>query len=152
MINPNNTRMVPGWKFAPVPICFGGDLRAIAFCCHPGYPLTFSFKCGLPKALEELGITKEEYIELKDKFSKEHDWDSELTCFKSLSYCCMRRGGCVGGRDLALSSKYKDEEAYEKYFALKRKLCVEILKKARNKEKVKELLEYELSRPEPLVE
>jgi len=58
----------------------------------------------------------------------------------------------MGGRDIALSTKYEDEKAYEKYFALKRKLCVEILKMARNKEKVKELLEYELSRPEPLVE
>ena len=53
---------------------------------------------------------------------------------------------------IVLPKKYKDEDAYEKYFALKRKLCVEILKIARNKEKVKELLEYELSRPEPLVE
>ncbi len=152
MINLNNTRMVPGWKFAPVPICFGGDLRAISFCCHPGYSLTFSFKCSLPKALEELGITKEEYISVKNKFSEEHNWKYDLVCFKSLSYCCMRRSGCMGGRDDALARIYNDQDGYEKYFALKRKLCVEILKMARNKEKVKELLEYELSRPEPLIE
>ena len=46
-----------------------------------------------------------EFIKIKDEFSKQNKWDSEFVCFRSLSYCCMRRNGC-SRRDIALLERY----------------------------------------------
>lgn len=123
-------REVPGWSDAPVPICHGGDLRALTFCCHPDYPLTFSAICLREKALREAGLTPSRYVEIKDWFSKRVGWDSPDVCFGSLSYCCMRRRGCPGERDRVLRRLYGEpfERALEEYFLRKRILAVHLLR------------------------
>ncbi|MFX0134855.1 MAG: hypothetical protein ACFFDN_14535 [Candidatus Hodarchaeota archaeon] len=145
MFDPNLIRKLKGWQNAPVPICFGGDIRALTWCCHPAYALTFSTHCMRKKALDKIGMSEVEYIKIKDEFSKEFDLDDDRVCFKSLSYCCMRRGGCPGERDNVLREKFgKDkpwEETLGKYFRIKRLLAKRILEKAKNKELVKPYLE-----------
>ncbi len=139
-------RDLPGWeKDAPVPVCYGGDYRGLTFCCKPGYSLTFGFKCMRDTTLKELGLTPEKFIKIKEDFSKENDWDSDVVCFGSISYCCMRSGGCPR-RDIALSVRYpnKSQEEFMKiYFAKKKELSKIILEQIQDpegKKKVKELL------------
>ena len=138
-------RNLPGWKNAPVPACFGGDIRALTWCCHPGYALTFSFHCKRKENLDKIGMTEEEFVKIKDEFSKEFDLDDPRVCFKSLSYCCMRRGGCPGERDNVLMEKFGKgkswDEVLKKYFSIKKILAIRILEKAKNKELVKPYLE-----------
>ena len=79
--------------------------------------------------MKEIGLTPEEFIKIKEEFSKENNWDSEIVCFGSLSYCCMRRNGC-SRRDLALVERYPEktlEEIMEIYFKKKRELSKRIL-------------------------
>ena len=65
-IDPDKLRDLPGWeKIAPIPLCMGGDYRALTFCCKPGYFLTFAFKCRRDKKLSELGVSPEEFIILR---------------------------------------------------------------------------------------
>jgi len=141
------TRDVPGWDYAPVPICHGGDYRALTFCCHPGYPLTFSDACSREEALDEIGLSESRYVEVKEWFSDVVGWRSELVCFGSLSYCCMRRRGCPGGRDYALVRLYGRpfERALEEYFLRKRVLAVHLLREASRPELVEGLIELEVS-------
>ncbi len=143
IINLKYLRDVPGWKNAPVPLCMGGDYRALTFCCKPGYQLTFAGKCRRDQVLYEIGITSDEFIKIKDDFSKIQNWDHPSPCFGSLSYCCMRRNGCYR-RDLALAECYPSlttEEIMEEYFKQKRNLAKKILSCARNKEKAAPFLE-----------
>ncbi|MHA1321757.1 MAG: hypothetical protein ACTSRL_03085 [Candidatus Helarchaeota archaeon] len=148
MIDETKTRNLPGWKYAPIPICLGGDIRGLAFCCHPGYSLTHSAICRRLETLKKIGLSEKEYIALKDAFSKEYDWDDPRLCFKSLSYCCMRRNGCPNTRDYVLYEKYGGnsvpwEKIQEEYFSRKRLLCIKILKAAKNRELTKPYLEFE---------
>jgi predicted metal-binding transcription factor (methanogenesis marker protein 9) len=148
MVEINKTRNLPGWKFAPVPICMGGDFRALAFCCHPHYDLTHSSVCQRKLTLNKIGLSEREYIQIKNDFSKRHKWDNPQTCFKSLSYCCMRRDGCPNTRDFVLYELYGDETTpweviQREYFSRKRLLGIELLKGAKNKVLVKQLLEFE---------
>jgi predicted metal-binding transcription factor (methanogenesis marker protein 9) len=148
MIDEKKTRNLPGWKFAPVPVCFGGDFRALAFCCHPGFSLTHSAICRRKSVLEKIGLSEEEYIEIKDAFSKRNNWDAPSVCFGSLSYCCMRRNGCPNTRDYVLYELYGEKDTpweviQEEYFSRKRLLCIELLKKARNKDLVNPFLAFE---------
>ncbi|MBD3195946.1 MAG: hypothetical protein GF317_12870 [Candidatus Lokiarchaeota archaeon] len=140
-------RDIPGWeKNAPVPICMGGDYRALTFCCKPGYSLTFGFKCRRDSTLAELGLSQEDFVRIKEDFSIENNWDSDIVCFGSISYCCMRRGGC-SRRDLALEKKYpelSEEERMKLYFTKKRNLSKRILLEVKNpelKEKITQLLD-----------
>ena len=140
-------RDLPGWENdAPVPICMGGDYRALTFCCKPGYSLTFGFKCKRDLTLKEIGMTPQEFVEIKEKFSQELGWDSDIVCFGSISYCCMRSGGCPR-RDVALAKKYPEmskEEFMEFYFSKKKELAQILLKSVEDpegKEKIKPLLE-----------
>ena len=123
-------RDLSGWeKNAPIPICMGGDYRSLTFCCKPGYSLTFGFKCKRDNILRELKLTPEEFMNIKDQFSKDNNWDSELVCFGSISYCCMRSGGCPK-RDLALTIRYPNlikEEFMKVYFQKKKELSKRIL-------------------------
>ncbi|MEM0358983.1 MAG: hypothetical protein QXG22_03095 [Candidatus Hadarchaeales archaeon] len=141
-----DTRRVPGWDNAPVPICHGGDLRALTFCCHPDYPLTFSAICLREKALKEAGLPSGKYVEIKDWFSEQVGWDSPDVCFGSLSYCCMRRRGCPGERDRVLMELYGRpfERALEEYFLRKRILAVHLLREASNQGAVGRLVEREI--------
>ncbi len=145
-IDPDKLRDIKGWeKDAPVPICIGGDFRALTFCCKPGQSLTFGYKCKRDIMLKELGLKPEEFIKIKEEFSKENDWDSEIVCFGSISYCCMRRNGCPK-RDIALVERYPNmaiEDIMELYFQKKRELSKRILECIKNPigiEKIKELL------------
>jgi predicted metal-binding transcription factor (methanogenesis marker protein 9) len=135
LLEQEKLRDLPGWELnAPVPICMGGDYRALTFCCKPGYSLTFGQKCKRDKVLKELEIKPEEFIKIKENFSKENDWDTEIVCFGSLSYCCMRRSGCPN-RDYALSLRYPDktlEEFMKIYFQKKKELSKLILKSINN--------------------
>jgi predicted metal-binding transcription factor (methanogenesis marker protein 9) len=140
---PDKLRDLPGWeKNAPVPICMGGDYRALTFCCKPGYSLTFGFKCGRDAKLKEIGLNPQEFINIKEDFSKENDWFSEIVCFGSISYCCMRAGGCPR-RDVALVERYPGipiEEIMKLYFQKKKELSKKILESVKDlcgKEKVK---------------
>jgi predicted metal-binding transcription factor (methanogenesis marker protein 9) len=145
-LDPDKLRDIPGWKDAPIHICMNADYRGLTFCCKPGYSLTFALKCKRDETLEYLGITKEEFIAIKEKFSKENNWDSDLTCFGSLVYCCMRRNGCPK-RDAALQKRYMTEERemyIEIYFEKKKELSKKILEAVKNpkaKEKVIKLLD-----------
>lgn len=136
-------RNVPGWKNAPVPVCMGGDYRALTFCCKPGYQLTFAGKCRRDQVLKEIGMDPEHFMELKEKFSQPHDWGSDSPCFGSLSYCCMRRNGCYR-RDFALAQRYPQlsrQEIMEEYFSKKRLLAELILRNAANQHLVAPFLE-----------
>lgn len=146
-IDPEKLRDLPGWeKIAPIPLCMGGDYRALTFCCKPGYSLTFAFKCKRDEKLSELGLSQEEFIKIKEEFSKENHWDSELVCFGSISYCCMRRDGC-SRRDIALSERYPNfpiDDIMKIYFAKKKELSKRILESIKNddgKKKSKLLLD-----------
>ncbi|UCC19020.1 MAG: hypothetical protein JSV62_13070 [Promethearchaeota archaeon] len=146
-IDPDKLRDVPGWQNnAPVPLCMGGDYRALTFCCKPGHSLTYVFKCRRDDHLDDLGLTDEEFIKIKEKFSKENNWDSDIVCFGSLSYCCMRRNGCPR-RDLALIERYPgltSEEIMITYFKKKKELSKRILECIRTykgKQKVKPYLD-----------
>jgi len=140
-LDPDKLRDVPGWKNAPIHICMDADYRGLTFCCKPGHSLTFGFKCTRDEALKELGISEEEFIKIKEEFSKDNDWDSDLVCFGSISYCCMRRGGCPR-RDPALEKRYPDktiEEYMKIYYEKKKQLAKKILesvKDPQNKKKV----------------
>ena len=128
-LDPEKLRDVPGWKGAPIHICMGADYRGLIFCCKPGYSLTHAFICKRDKILTEIGLTPEEFIQIKVEFSNENNWDSELVCFGSLSYCCMRRNGC-SRRDLALVERYPSksfEEIMKIYFKNKKELSKRIL-------------------------
>lgn len=148
MFDEKNTRNLPGWKFAPVPICFGGDFRALAFCCHPHFSLTHSSICRRNATLKKIDLTEEEYIQIKDAFSKQHNWDDPRVCFKSLSYCCMRRDGCPNTRDYILYELYGGNSTpwpiiQQEYFSRKRLLSIEILKSAGKKALLQPFLEFE---------
>jgi predicted metal-binding transcription factor (methanogenesis marker protein 9) len=144
-IDQDKLRDIPGWeRNAPIPICLGGDYRALTFCCKPGHSLTYVLKCRRDENLEELGLSAEDFIEIKEKFSKNNDWDSEVVCFGSLSYCCMRRGGCPH-RDLALLARYPGltpEEIMKVYFQKKKELSKMILEFIKNGEAKKKIKPY----------
>ncbi len=126
-----------------MPICMGGDYRALTFCCKPGMPLAFAAKCRRDEKLGEIGLSPEKFIEIKDQFSKTMHWDDAIPCFGSLSYCCMRASGCPR-RDAALVAKYPElaengtgeprvgPKIMEKYFAAKRQLAVLLLQESNN--------------------
>lgn len=137
-------RDLKGWKDAPVPLCMGGDYRAIAWCCKPGLPLTYGYKCKRDQTLKEIGMSSEEFIRIKEEFSEKHNWDSDFTCYGSLSYCCMRQGGCHR-RDPALLQRYPGMEFSEIlaiYYALKKDLAQLLLKNAKNHQIVQDYLEH----------
>lgn len=146
-LDKDKVRDIQGWeKNAPIPICMGGDYRALAFCCKPGFSLTFGFKCKRDEKLAELGLSGEEFIQIKENYSKKNDWDSDLVCFGSMSYCCMRRGGCPR-RDMALTLRYPNmtkEELMKTYFEKKKELSriiLESINDTEGKKKVKSYLE-----------
>jgi len=143
-LDPEKLRDLPGWKNAPIHICMDADYRGLTFCCKPGYSLTFEFKCKRDEILKELGITPNEFIKIKDDFSRENNWDSDLVCFNSLSYCCMRRGGCPR-RDPALEMRYPNkskEEIMKIYYQKKKELAKRILESISNPEIKKKVTPY----------
>ena len=144
-IDPEKIRQIPGWNNAPIHICMNADYRGLTFCCKPGHSLTFGFKCKRDLTLKELRLSPEEFIRIKEEFSKENNWDSGVVCFGSISCCCMRRGGCPR-RDIALSKRYPNmplEEIMKIYFEKKKELSkriLECIEDPEEKKKVKSLL------------
>jgi predicted metal-binding transcription factor (methanogenesis marker protein 9) len=128
-LDPDKLREIPGWKNAPIHICMDADCRGLTFCCKPGHSLTFGYKCSRDEALQDIGLSQEDFMKIKEDFSKENDWDSDVVCFGSISYCCMRKGGC-SRRDPALELRYPDktrEEYMKIYFEKKKELAKKIL-------------------------
>lgn len=89
------------------------------------------------ETLSEVGINAKEFIKIKEDFSEENEWDSDVVCFGSISYCCMRRNGC-SKRDVALLERYPEtpmEEILEIYFQKKKELSKKILENVKDKKK-----------------
>lgn len=140
-----NIRNVPGWNDCPVPVCHGGDPRALAFCCHPFYSLTFSDICRRNEMLKLVGLSNKEFVEIKDKFTEEVGWEDQRVCFNSLAYCCLRRKGCPSGRDDVLRELYGNNStgAFKEYILRKRVLAIKLLKEARNRDIVEPYIKKE---------
>ena len=90
-------------------------------------------------------MSAEEFIRIKEEFSKKHNWDSDFTCYGSLSYCCMRQGGCYR-RDPGLAIRYPNmsyPEILKEYYTLKKELAQLLLKNVKNQIAVKDFIELE---------
>jgi len=86
------------WNDAPSHVCRGGDSRALAFCCPPLKP------CPILNALNDVKLSPQEYIEIKNDFSKKTKLGKGTeTCFRSLVWCCKTSKPC-SIRDMALKS------------------------------------------------
>ena len=144
-LDPEKIRDISGWEEnAPVPICMGGDYRALTFCCKPGYSLTFGFKCRRDIILKKIELPPEDFMAIKEQFSKDNDWDSDVVCFGSISYCCMRRGGCPR-RDIALTLRYPNltkDNVMKIYFQKKKELSKRILENIKDPEGKKKVIAY----------
>lgn len=79
-----------GWYNAPKQLCRGGDVRALAFCCMPVKP------CPLLPALERIGLSKNEYLKIKQEAAKGTPLENgKSTCFGSLAWCCKISSPCM---------------------------------------------------------
>ena len=109
-----------GWYNSPKQLCRGGDLRSLAFCCMPVK------NCPLIPTLQKVGLTREEYISLKQNFVRDTPLEGgKQTCFGSLSWCCKDTSPCMFRdltiRQLSLSSK--------EYMRLKRELSGKLMER-----------------------
>ncbi|MBN2094526.1 MAG: hypothetical protein JW727_00610 [Candidatus Aenigmarchaeota archaeon] len=145
-------RDFPGWSEAPIPFChdfarndpnYRIDPRAAAWCCkrhEKGKSL-----CVRDEMLEKMGLTPEEFVKLKEDFSREAGLDAE-TCYGSLAYCCARN--CpIRNRGVSLAEAFKglpEEKRMEEYHRLKKALAARILRAAKNKELVEPFIEPDL--------
>jgi len=111
------------WDDAPSHICRGGDVRGLAFCCPPVKP------CPIMNALKEVGISPQEYLEIKQKFAKETRLgEGPQTCFGSLVWCCKPSKPCPL-RDMTLN---QIGMSTDEYLTLKKQLAEEILSAGNN--------------------
>jgi tRNA-dihydrouridine synthase B len=79
-----------GWYNAPKQLCRGGDVRALTFCCLPVKD------CPLLPTLSKLGISREEYVNLKkEAVQGTRLQDGPYTCFGSLAWCCKASSPCL---------------------------------------------------------
>ncbi|AAB85510.1 MULTISPECIES: methanogenesis marker 9 domain-containing protein [Methanothermobacter] len=106
------------WSDAPSHVCRGGDKRALTFCCPPVKP------CPIMIALEEAGLTPQDYIEIKESFAKRTRLgEGQGTCFGSLVWCCKPSKPCPL-RDMAMK---RINMSTEEYMELKKKLSEELV-------------------------
>jgi len=106
------------WDDSPSHVCRGGDKRAITFCCPPVKP------CPILYALEEAGLTPQDYIEKKEEFGKKTRLGyGEGTCFGSLVWCCKPSKPCPL-RDMVMR---KIEMSTDEYMELKKQLSEELV-------------------------
>jgi tRNA-dihydrouridine synthase B len=109
-----------GWYNAPKQLCRGGDIRSLTFCCMPVK------NCPLIPTLGKVGVTRDEYIGMKQDFVKNTLLaDGKQTCFGSLSWCCKDTSPCMF-RDITLrqiSLSNKD------YMRLKRELAEKLMER-----------------------
>jgi putative methanogenesis marker domain 9 len=79
-----------GWFNAPKQLCRGGDVRALTFCCLPVK------ECPLIPTLSRLGVSREEYIRMKQEAVRGTPLESgEYTCFGSMAWCCKATSPCM---------------------------------------------------------
>jgi len=124
-------RNVPGWEDAPVPVCFGGDARALAFCCKYVHAMPPGYECTRDQKLAEIGLPADEFIKIKELFSQTEgrEWHSDHVCYGSLAYCCLRTAGC-GLRDATLQEKHPGQDmetVFAEYFSQKKILSQRLL-------------------------
>jgi len=106
------------WEDAPSHVCRGGDKRAMAFCCPPVKP------CPIVFALEDAGISAQEYVEIKENFGKKTRLgEGEGTCFGSLVWCCKPSKPCPL-RDMVLR---RINMSTDEYMDLKHQLPEELV-------------------------
>lgn len=111
---------IVGWYNAPKHICSGGDLRAISFCCPPVK------SCPLLGALKKLGVSPEEFVELKISLTRGTPLEpGEGTCFGSLAWCCKITKPCFM-RDAVLERRGISPD---EYMRLKKKLAEDLLER-----------------------
>lgn len=96
-----------GWYNAPKQLCRGGDIRALSFCCPPVKP------CPLLPYLRQLGITPQEFLDMKSAAAGLPLMSGEGTCFGSLVFCCKSSTPCFG-RDRALHQISMSKTTYMK--------------------------------------
>jgi TIM-barrel protein len=102
-----------GWYNAPKHICAGGDLRGLTYCCTPVKD------CPLHYVLKRAGITKEEYVRIKESFKGTKLGAGPDTCFGSMVWCCKITRPCPW-RDSSLQDLgFSDVE----YMQLKKQLA-----------------------------
>ncbi|MDP2797997.1 MAG: methanogenesis marker 9 domain-containing protein [Methanoregula sp.] len=95
-----------GWYNSPKQLCRGGDIRALAFCCMPVK------ECPLIPTLSRMGITKENYIRMKQEAVKGLPLENgKQTCFGSLAWCCKISSPCMF-RDLTLKQEGLSKKEY----------------------------------------
>lgn len=106
------------WEDSPSHVCRGGDKRAMAFCCPPVKP------CPIVFALEDAGISAQEYVEIKENFGKKTRLgEGEGTCFGSLVWCCKPSKPCPL-RDMVLR---RINMSTDEYMDLKHQLSEELV-------------------------
>ncbi len=106
------------WENSPSHICRGGDVRGLAFCCPPVKP------CPIMGALREVGLTPQEFLDIKQKFARETRLgEGPATCFGSLVWCCKTSKPCPL-RDMTLNQIGMTED---EYMDLKKQLSEVIL-------------------------
>ncbi|MBM4240958.1 MAG: methanogenesis marker 9 domain-containing protein [Euryarchaeota archaeon] len=109
------------WEDSPSHVCRGGDKRALSFCCPPVKP------CPILYALEDAGISAQDYIEIKEEFAKETRLGyGEGTCFGALVWCCKPSKPCPL-REIVMRKIKMD---YNEYMQLKKQLSEKIIGKS----------------------
>ncbi len=109
------------WDDAPSHVCRGGDKRALSFCCPPIKP------CPVLHALEDAGLTAQDYMEKKEEFGKKTRLgQGEGTCFGSLVWCCKPSKPCPL-RDMVMR---RIEMSPDEYMELKKQLSEELVGKS----------------------
>lgn len=117
------------WDDAPSHICRGGDVRGLAFCCPPVKP------CPIMNALREVGLTPQEFLDIKQQFAKETRLgEGRGTCFESLVWCCKTSKPCPL-RDMTLN---QIGMSHDEYLTLKKQLS-EVILGAKTPEKLSEM-------------
>ena len=121
------------WEDSPSHVCRGGDKRALTFCCPPVKP------CPIIYALEEVGMSSQEYIAKKEEFGrKTRLGQGEGTCFGSLVWCCKPSKPCPL-RDMVMR---KIDMSTEEYMELKKQLSEELVGASESsKEEIKALVD-----------
>ena len=120
-----NTKMAAyadetGWYNAPKQLCRGGDIRSLTFCCMPVK------NCPLIPALENLGISRNEFMSIKLDGVKNTPLEGgENTCFGSLTWCCKSSTPCIF-RNMALQKVGLSLPDYMRY---KKRLSEKLMKR-----------------------
>jgi len=95
-----------GWYNAPKQLCRGGDIRALTFCCMPVKA------CPLIPTLEKIGLSRNEYLKLKQEAVKGTPLDDgKGTCFGGLAWCCKISSPCMF-RNMTLEQKGLSAQEY----------------------------------------